>query len=175
VLFRSLERQVGDDVLAWIERFWRTDFARGLSPETVLRELPFVLRLEHDGGPALLLRGQIDLLVVTQNELLVIDYKTSTQPPAGLEPYRFQLACYALAARRFVHDPSRPVRAGVVFLQDPSPEPQFFDSLALPRFAATLVAEARALELAQRTGRWEGQPRKVCESLGCGYLSRCHP
>ncbi|MFZ5442827.1 MAG: UvrD-helicase domain-containing protein [Myxococcota bacterium] len=172
---QGLERLVGDDVLVWIERFWRTDFARALTPETVLRELPFVLRLEHEAGPALVLRGQIDLLVVLQNELLVIDYKTSTMPPAGLEPYRFQLACYALAARRFVNDSRRPVRAGVVFLQEQSPEPVFFPSLELASFSASLVAEAQALELAQRTGAWSGRPRNICESLGCGYLSRCHP
>ena len=75
----------------------------------------FVLRLGDDDF-SLHLRGQIDLLVIDQ-QVDVIDYKTTTPSAAGLEPYAFQLGCYALAARRFVEVPGVEVRAGISYLR----------------------------------------------------------
>ena len=172
----GLEHAAGEDVLAWVERFWRSDFGSSLVGAELHRELPFALRLSSADplGPSLLLRGQIDLLVVRKGELLVVDYKTSTLPPAGLEPYRFQLGCYALAAQRFAGD-QRPVRAGIVFLRDESVEPHFLPSLALDEVAPPLVAQASLLVEAQRSGVWPGREKSRCQALGCGYVYRCHP
>jgi ATP-dependent helicase/nuclease subunit A len=170
----GLERVAGDDVMAWVERFWASDFGRSLGGATVHRELPFALRLPSADGPTLVLRGQIDLLVVHEGEVLVIDYKTSTMPTAGLEPYRFQLGCYALAAQRFV-GASLPIRAGIVFLRDESPEPHFLPDLHGDELAALLARESAGLAQAQRTGVWPSRPRERCEALGCGYVYRCHP
>jgi ATP-dependent exoDNAse (exonuclease V) beta subunit len=168
----GLERVAGDDVLAWVERFWSSTFGRSLATATVHRELPFALRLE--GGTGLVLRGQIDLLVIHDGELVVIDYKTATRPAAGVEPYRFQLGCYALAAQRF--SPSRrPVRAGIVFLRDESPEPHFLPDFDPEQLTAPLAHESAGLIEAQRSGQWPGRPRDRCEALGCGYVYRCHP
>ena len=167
----GLERLAGDDVLGWVERFWSSAFARSVSSATVHRELPFALRLP---GSALVLRGQIDLLAITQRELVVIDYKTATMPAAGLEPYRFQLGCYALAAQRFSPQPL-PVRAGIVFLRDESPEPHFLADFDPAELTAPLAQESAGLIEAQRTGQWPGRPRERCDALGCGYVYRCHP
>ena len=170
----GLERVAGDDVMGWVERFWDSTFGRSLPRATIHRELPFALRLGGGAGPALVLRGQIDLLLVHAGEVLVIDYKTATMPAAGLEPYRFQLGCYALAAQRFL-GPSLPVRAGIVFLRDESPEPHFLPHLDVSDLAASLARESAGLAQAQRTGDWPGRPRERCEALGCGYVYRCHP
>ena len=162
-------------MLGWVERFWSSAFARGLPRAgAVHRELPFALRLSGGEGPSLVLRGQIDLLVVHPNELVVIDYKTATSPPEGVEPYRFQLGCYALAAQRFVPG-ERKVRAGIVFLRDESPEPHFLSDFDPRQLAAPLAQESAGLAEAQRTGNWPGRPRGRCEALGCGYVYRCHP
>lgn len=169
----GLERLVNDDALGWVERFWSTDFARSLSSGLVHRELPFAVRLGGDDGPRLLVRGQIDLLVVRSNELVIVDYKTSTLPPGGVEPYRFQLGCYALAAQRFAGP--LPVRAGIVFLRESSLEPRFLPVFEPEALAHPLAGHAATLAEAQRTGAWPGLPRSRCEALGCGYVYRCHP
>jgi hypothetical protein len=120
------------------------------------------------------LRGQIDLLVERREELVVVDYKTTPPPPSGVEPWRAQLACYAIAARR-LSGRKLPVRAGIVFLREPNPEPRFLENLDVPRLEETLIAEAAELERSQRTGRWAGRERPDCEALGCGFVYRCHP
>ncbi|MFT3709623.1 MAG: UvrD-helicase domain-containing protein [Archangium sp.] len=170
----GLERDVTDDVLAWIENFWSTQFARGFGDAKVHRELPFALRVDLPPQPALVLRGQIDLLVERRDELVVVDYKTTPPPPAGVEPWRAQLACYAIAARR-LSGRQLPVRAGIVFLREANPEPRFLETLDVPQLEQSLIAEAAELERSQRTGRWAGRERSECESLGCGYVYRCHP
>ena len=175
---REVKRTAGlaltEEALGWVERFWNTSFGRSLQNARVHRELPFAFRLPGGDGPALIIRGQIDLLVEREDELLVIDYKTSTRPAAGLEPYRFQLGCYALAARRFITG-LRPLKAGIVFLRDERPEPQFLTGFEPNALFAPLAVESAGLAEAQRTGIWPGQPRPRCEALGCGYVYRCHP
>ncbi|MBL8909470.1 MAG: UvrD-helicase domain-containing protein [Archangium sp.] len=171
----GLEREVTDDVLSWVERFWQTSFAREFKDATAVhRELPFALRVDLPPQPSLVLRGQIDLLVERRDELIVVDYKTTPPPPSGVEPWRAQLACYAIAARR-LSGRALPVRAGIVFLRETNPEPRFLASLDVPRLEASLIEEAAELERSQRTGRWTGRERAQCESLGCGYVYRCHP
>jgi ATP-dependent helicase/nuclease subunit A len=166
---------MSNEALGWVERFWKTGFARAtMAGAKVHRELPFALRLGDGVGPSLVLRGAIDLLVVTAGELLVIDYKTSPRTADGLEPYRFQLGCYALAAQRFLPG-TRKVRAGIVFLRDESPEPEFLSELEPSRLSAALIDETAGLAHSQRTGQWPGRPRERCDALGCGYVYRCHP
>lgn len=170
----GLESLVSEDSLAWVERFWSTRFARGLSGARVERELPFALRLESETGADVVLRGQIDLLVATSEQVVVLDYKTTHAGHESAESYRFSLQCYALAARQFVGG-ALPVRAGLVFLRDAEPEPRFFPSFTVEGFQDHVVREAHALEAAQRSGIWSGQPRVRCEALSCGFVYRCHP
>jgi ATP-dependent helicase/nuclease subunit A len=176
----SLQRTSGigtdrdDDVLGWVERFWSSPYGQQLPRvRKVLRELPFVLRL-GDGDFALHLRGQIDLLVIDQH-VDVVDYKSTIPSEAGLEPYAFQLACYSLAARRFVDVPGVEVRVGVSYLRHHDPEPRFLerlpDDVELERH---LVAQARALIQSQASRQWERRPIERCQALSCGYRFRCH-
>lgn len=157
------------NVVSLVEHFWSSDFGRELAENAkhLHRELPFALRLR--GRPDLVLRGQIDLLLERENELVVIDYKTTARTP--LDAHRFQLGCYALAARRFTND-TRPIRTGVIFLLEDSLEPVFEEFHLEER---ELLSAAAGFAEAQRSGEWAGRRREVCVSLGCGYLDRCHP
>src|SRR5256885_10582389 len=107
----QLDEGLPDDpeVREWVGRFLVTPFARSL--REVHRELPFVLRLQDDDF-TLHLRGAIDLLSRdADGGATIIDYKTSLRPQDGLDAYRFQLGCYALAARAMLGDDSS-IRAG---------------------------------------------------------------
>ena len=62
--------------------------------------------------------GVIDRLVITDDTVLVIDYKSHQHADTGsipglLEDYRAQLDCYAQAAARLW--PDHTVRAGLLF------------------------------------------------------------
>lgn len=177
----GLDAIAGEDVLEWVTRFWKSRFGASLPALTearVHRELPFVLTLRDDDGFRVLLRGQIDLLVEAESgELVVVDYKTATMPPAGLEPYRFQLGCYALAAARFAGAQFEGVvRAGISFLRELDVEPRFLDSLPdLGALERSLAREAKALMRAQVDGHWPGRELPRCEALHCGFRYRCHP
>ncbi|WP_417693970.1 double-strand break repair helicase AddA [Roseibium sp.] len=73
-------------------------------------------------GKTVAVSGQIDRLLVRDDEVLIVDYKTNQVPPetADLVPleYRAQLAVY----RRLLQDiyPDRPVRAALLWTATPS-------------------------------------------------------
>lgn len=171
---RHAEGLDGYDVVELVETFWNTPFGREIAanPLRVHRELSFALRLS--GSPDLVLRGQIDLVLERDDELLVIDYKTSLRQAEPLLPHRLQLSCYALAAGRFFGD-SRPIRTGVVFLRDTSLEPVFSEPVELRALAAPLLVATAQLAESQRDALWPGRDREICVSLGCGHINRCHP
>jgi hypothetical protein len=168
------------EVIEWTQHFLCTSFARRLAaagPSRIHRELPFVLRLEGGGGCKIHLKGQIDLVFEDDEAgALVIDYKTSARHPEGLAPFAFQLDCYALAAQQFVNQ-SVPVRTGVVFLQQRSPEPEMRalqSQEELRAFEQRLTSEASDLLKAAHRGEWTGLPRERCSEIRCGYQYRCH-
>jgi ATP-dependent helicase/nuclease subunit A len=78
-------------------------------------------KLERPGRPSALVSGQIDRLVVTTDEILVVDYKTNHVPPASASEapmaYVRQLALYrAVLAKLY---PGRPVRAALLWTETP--------------------------------------------------------
>ena len=66
--------------------------------------------------------GQIDRLLVTDDEILIIDYKTNRPPPASAKDvpvaYHQQLEAYADALRQIY--PGRRVRAALLWTDGPS-------------------------------------------------------
>lgn len=72
-------------------------------------------------GPPLRIAGQIDRLVVTDDSVLIVDYKTNRsapRAPGAVAPvYLYQLAAYALAVREIV--PGRRVRAALLWTEGP--------------------------------------------------------
>jgi RecB family exonuclease len=143
----------------------------------VQRELPFLLRLpDRDRGPAIFLKGTIDLLVEEEDGTVsVVDYKSGGAHPAGLAPYRFQLACYALAAWELSGRQAQ-VRAGVSFLGAPDAQPVWDGALpGLDTWAHHLRERAEGLLEAGARGDFPGQEPARCSALHCGHLQRCHP
>ena len=71
-----------------------------------------------DGRP---FSGQVDRLAVTDDAVIVVDYKTGRVPPAGLamipEAYLRQMATYGVILRELW--PGREIRAGLLWTQAP--------------------------------------------------------
>ncbi len=85
-------------------------------------EAPFAARIRADDGGRILVSGQIDRLVVTDEEIIVADYKTARPAPERPEDvpreYLGQLAVYVRAMESLW--PGRPVRAVLVWTATPS-------------------------------------------------------
>jgi ATP-dependent helicase/nuclease subunit A len=82
-------------------------------------EVSIVGRLERPGGRPALVSGQIDRLVVTDSEVLIVDFKTNHAPPSRLEEapraYVRQLALYRAVLGRLY--PQLPVRAALLWTE----------------------------------------------------------
>ncbi len=85
-------------------------------------EAPFAARIRTDDGRQVLVSGQIDRLVVADDEIIVADYKTARPAPQCPEDvpreYLGQLAVYVRAMESLW--PGRPVRAVLVWTATPS-------------------------------------------------------
>jgi ATP-dependent helicase/nuclease subunit A len=106
---------VAEKVLALIadERFAAV-FAEGSRAEVAI-----VGRLDLPGRPQALISGQIDRLVVTSNEVLIVDFKTNHAPPASAAEappvYIRQLALYRAVLRKLY--PQHAVRAALLWTE----------------------------------------------------------
>jgi ATP-dependent helicase/nuclease subunit A len=102
-------------------------------------EVSIAGRLERPGRPAALVSGQIDRLVVNQDEVLIVDYKTNHAPPklATEAPgsYVRQLALYRAVLGKLY--PQLPVRA--VLLWTETPELMEISAPALDAQLATII------------------------------------
>jgi ATP-dependent helicase/nuclease subunit A len=95
-------------------------FAHAFAPGSQA-EVSIVGRLERPGQPPALVSGQIDRLVVTEREVLIVDYKTNYAPPRPPDEaprgYVRQLALYrAVLAKLY---PQLPVRAALLWTETP--------------------------------------------------------
>jgi ATP-dependent helicase/nuclease subunit A len=84
-------------------------------------EVPIVGRLDRPNGAPVLVSGQVDRLVVTENEVLIVDFKTNQVPP-GAEAeapaaYVRQLALYRALLQKLY--PQRPIRAALLWTETP--------------------------------------------------------
>jgi ATP-dependent helicase/nuclease subunit A len=84
-------------------------------------EVSIVGRLERQGGPPALVSGQIDRLVVTPAEVLIVDFKTNHAPPShpaeAPRGYLRQLALYRAVLGKLY--PQRAVRAALLWTETP--------------------------------------------------------
>src|SRR5829696_651006 len=82
-------------------------------------EVSIVGRLERPGGRAALVSGQIDRLVVTDSEVLIVDFKTNHAPPSQSDEaprsYVRQLGLYRAVLGKLY--PQRIVRAGLLWTE----------------------------------------------------------
>lgn len=83
-------------------------------------EVPLVGRVQKDGRE-IFLSGQIDRLVVTEAEVLVVDFKTNRPPPVTLEAvsdsYLAQLAGYRTLLQSIY--PEKAIRTGLLWTDGP--------------------------------------------------------
>lgn len=106
-------RDLADKVIAIIEDPAYAAYfdARGLA------EIPLMAELGAQG----LLAGQVDRLIVREDEVLILDYKSDRTPPAELslvpEAYIAQLAAYRAALARMF--PDRAVTAALLWTETP--------------------------------------------------------
>ena len=160
------------EVLAHVAAFLRTPYAQGLSGQALRRELPFALSLPARPGEVRIVRGQIDLVRFSTDEVAVLDYKHARRGPP--DAYRFQLGAYALAARAlYPHAPS--IRVGLVYLRDADPAPVWVDVADEHTLTTELSAAAERLSSARLDGERRMVPRPTCEVMGCGFVGWCHP
>jgi ATP-dependent helicase/nuclease subunit A len=86
-------------------------------------EVPIVAEIPQPTGrgPALKLTGQIDRLAVTDDTVLIIDYKTNRAAPSKVDDvapvYLYQLAAYRLALQQIY--PGKAIRAALVWTEVP--------------------------------------------------------
>ena len=82
-------------------------------------EVSIVGRLERPGGRPVLVSGQIDRLVVTESEVLIVDFKTNHAPPSRPDEaprgYVRQLALYRAVLGKLY--PQRLVRAALLWTE----------------------------------------------------------
>jgi ATP-dependent helicase/nuclease subunit A len=111
----AAEREaLADSVLAVIaDPRFAPVFAEGSRAEVAI-----VGRLEWPGGPALV-SGQIDRLVVTTDEVLIVDFKTNQAPPKvaadAPQAYVRQLALYRAVLQKLY--PTKCVRAALLWTE----------------------------------------------------------
>jgi ATP-dependent helicase/nuclease subunit A len=84
-------------------------------------EVSIAGRLDRPGRPPALVSGQIDRLVVTSAEIVIIDYKTNHVPPRTADEtpvsYIRQLALYRAVLQKLY--PQLPVRAALLWTETP--------------------------------------------------------
>jgi ATP-dependent helicase/nuclease subunit A len=102
-------------------------------------EVSIVGRLERPGQSPALVSGQIDRLVVTPDEVLIVDFKTNHAPPKALAEaprgYVRQLALYRAVLEKLY--PRRPVRAALLWTE--TPELMEISTPALDAQLATII------------------------------------
>ena len=177
----SVLRLEGEDPAAHAEvldaacAFLDSPLARQMAAAPVSRlhrELPFTLRLSRPGTPELLLRGQIDALLVGE-QVTLVDYKFSQARDTAR--YAAQLDAYALAARELVSGAPLPVRTGIVFLRSKGAPFVEHAPAAAEQTRARLLDAAQAIAEGRRTGKWPLVEPARCREIGCGFIRRCHP
>jgi ATP-dependent helicase/nuclease subunit A len=149
---------------------WLRDvMARGAEAR---RELSFAVTVPLGDDRRVLLRGAMDLVVVSGDEVHVVDYKRARGP--GLAPYAFQLELYVLAARSLFPSATR-VRAGVAFLGGEPETPMWLPEVGLAASESRVREAALGLCDARWTGRFPRAARAVCDAIHCGFVGRCYP
>jgi hypothetical protein len=115
-------------------------------------------------GIRLSLRGQCDAIVVTEDEeIFVVDYKTTTQDDAALLKFRRQLSCYVMALESPASERRPPVRVDgmAVIVFDPS---RF--GVRQDDKVGGLSGKTRWVELPRRDDRYHQFLNEIAATLG---------
>ena len=119
----ALARPVRASIMAEVFRVFSDPAFERLFGAEARAEVPLAANIPrpHGKGPALKLSGFIDRLAVTDDHVLIVDYKTNRVPPpdAGSTPaaYLYQMAAYVLALEQIYGQ--KPVRAALLWTSEP--------------------------------------------------------
>jgi ATP-dependent helicase/nuclease subunit A len=120
-------------------------FSPVFSPES-LAETPIVARVKLEDGRILPILGRIDRLIVSDNEVLILDFKSNRPPPETIEDvepsYVRQLALYRRAMLQLY--PERAVRAGLLWTE--GPRLMELPAVVLDRSLAESCSQARVTQ-----------------------------
>ncbi|HEX8697678.1 MAG TPA: UvrD-helicase domain-containing protein [Myxococcaceae bacterium] len=169
-----------EEMLKMVERFLDTGFAQRLAKgpaSSIHRGLPFVLELSSAGtGHRVGVEGELDLLWETpEGEAWVVAYRPGNRHPLGAAASAHELVAQGLAAKRLVRE-GVPVRVGVAFLGEPTPEPEWLTVPGgLEEAGARLEQAVQALARSDVRRDWPGRERATCQALHCGFSEHCHP
>ena len=109
-------------------------------------EVPIVGKLEQPGGASVLVSGQIDRLVVTRTEVLIVDFKTNQSPPGSASEvptaYVRQLALYRALLQKLY--PQRALRTALLWTE--TPELMEISAPALDAELASITAGTSKLD-----------------------------
>jgi ATP-dependent helicase/nuclease subunit A len=118
--YRALAAQQEDIIGEVVRLIDSSDFATvfGLGSKA---EVPISGALLSPSGQRLFISGQIDRLLVTDDEILIVDFKTNRPPPTSAadvpRQYRSQMAAYARLLAEAL--PGRTIRAALIFTAVP--------------------------------------------------------
>ncbi|MEL6178876.1 MAG: hypothetical protein AAFS10_07975, partial [Myxococcota bacterium] len=149
----------------------------------LVRNHPFVLRVERPTGGEVVIRGTLDaVLHRPDGSLLVLEYLFGTRPERGLAPYRFRLRCLALAALSLWPESQGHWAASMVFLRDPDRGLEVLQGREgeLEMFRHALPEQIHRLLNSQRSQRWPqddatgtARTHHRCNAEACGYVQQC--
>ena len=122
---RGLRKAVQEDIVSEVMAVLREPrFSAVFGPEA-RAEVPVVAEIQRpagDGGPPLRITGQIDRLLVRDEDILIVDYKTNRSPPVSKDDvapaYLFQLAAYRLAVRQIFDTKS--IKGAILWTEGPN-------------------------------------------------------
>jgi ATP-dependent exoDNAse (exonuclease V) beta subunit len=177
---RQPDEEEMEEVLGMVERFLASELARRLASSpaaSIHRELSFVLDLPSGAAHGrTAVSGELDLLWETpEGEAWVVAWRPGKRHPLGVAAYANELVAQGLAARRLVREGVN-IRVGVVFLGEPTPEPEFLTVPGgLEERAGRLGEAVRALVRGNLRKEWPGRERPTCQALHCGFAEHCHP
>ena len=145
---------------------------------SVLRELPFVMRLQNQHGSfTALIQGAVDLIYQdTQGIWNIVDYKYSSGREIDRERYKLQLMIYALAVMKQIKTDT--VKLMISVLEDfDAPLTQWHVTRnELGHFTQQIVRCAHEIAGGQTGGMGEmetHQPGSGCHHQDCIYRTRC--
>ena len=145
-------------------------------PGHLYRELAFTLRVPPDGAdaPEVIVRGQIDALILGREAGLVVDYKLAA--PHHDPRYERQLGVYELAAHELVRG-ALPIRTALAFLKGPAgplEERPPLDVEGRETLRSSISEAGRAIAAGRANGRFELIAAEGCQEIGCGFFgTRC--